>query len=239
MNLFHQEILGVVNFVSIPAMAAHDRAGKSLRGPTIQTIGMVTVLGWPFFAFVALMALPILRVMFGRQWDASAPLAEILALAGAIGLFWPLGHQVLFALGRLGLLMRAQILVQATRVALTLGAVFVSLEAVAWALVATFAVSFGVYLWCMRRMVGLTFGDVLRAGWRSAVVAAATAAVPLAVRLSFDVGPDAVVVPLAIAVAGAGIGWLAGVFALNHAMKGEILRVVAHVAPRLGVALPK
>lgn len=239
MNLFHQEIIGVVNFVSIPALAARDRAGHSLREPTLQAIRMVTALGWPFYAVLALMALPILRVMFGHQWDEAAPLVEILALAGAIGLFWPLGYQVVFSLGRLRLLLNTMLILTCFRVAGTLVAATFSLAAVAWVLVATFVLSFLIYLWSMRHLVDLHPGDILAASWRSAAVTLAAAAVPLAVRFGWPAGPETPLLPLAVAGGGAALGWLAGVFATGHPMKREIMMVLARLSPRLGRMQPK
>ncbi|MGE3934446.1 MAG: lipopolysaccharide biosynthesis protein [Rhodospirillaceae bacterium] len=239
MNLFHQEIIGVVNFVSIPAMAARDRAGHSLREPTLQAISMVTALGWPFYAVLALMALPILRVMFGNQWDAAAPLVEILALAGALGLFWPLGYQVLFALGRLKLLLNTMLIITCFRVAATLAAASYSLAVVAWALVATFMLSFLIYLWCMRRLIDLRSVDILAASWRSAVIALAAAAAPLAVKIGWPMDGGTPLLPLMVAGAGAGIGWLAGVFVTGHPIKREILMILTRVSPRLGRMQPK
>lgn len=230
MHLFHLEVMGVINFVAVPAMAARDREGANLRKPALHGIALVTVLGWPFYVFLAAMAFPILRVMFGDQWDAAAPLTRILALAGAIGLFWPLGFQVIFALGRLDMLLKAMTTITVARVALLAVCAFIDLEAVAWATVGAFAISFLVYLLCLHRLIALRFVDIVRASWRSALVAAASGVGPLAVLVLFDVGPGNVLVPLLVAGVTAGLGWLGGVFAFAHPVRDEVRIVLKNIA---------
>src|SRR3546814_3774220 len=66
--------------VLLPAFAAKLRQGHALKDSYLRGVAYLTAVGWPFSVVLALLAHPILRVLFGPQWDAAVPLVQILCL---------------------------------------------------------------------------------------------------------------------------------------------------------------
>lgn len=74
MNLFHRDLMGAVRNVAYPAYAKAVREHQDMEPLYIGSVTYVCVVAWPFYGFIALYALETLRLLFGPQWDAAAPL---------------------------------------------------------------------------------------------------------------------------------------------------------------------
>ncbi len=118
MNLFQREVMGAIRNVAFPAFAQAHRENKDLETIHTRAINAITAIAWPFYCFLAIFPLETLRVLFGPQWDAAAPLVPIFCLAGAIAATWNLNLPMLIAMGRVDMAMRAEINVQLMRIAL-------------------------------------------------------------------------------------------------------------------------
>ena len=66
-----------VSPVVLPAFAASDRAGENLKALYLTATSNLLAIAWPFFTVQALMAFPIINLLFGDQWDAAAPLLVV------------------------------------------------------------------------------------------------------------------------------------------------------------------
>src|SRR3546814_12539477 len=119
--------------VLLPAFAAKLRQGHALKDSYLRGVAYLTAVGWPFSVVLALLAHPILRVLFGPQWDAAVPLVQILCLAGAITPFVHLGRPLFIALGRIDLGLRIQLVVQPLEIGHSLAA---ALPGLVWVAVA-------------------------------------------------------------------------------------------------------
>src|SRR3546814_4549025 len=83
-QIYRKGVLEGLMPVLLPAFAAKLRQGHALKDSYLRGVAYLTAVGWPFSVVLALLAHPILRVLFGPQWDAAVPLVQILCLAGAI-----------------------------------------------------------------------------------------------------------------------------------------------------------
>ncbi len=125
MNLFHRDLMGAVRNVAYPAFAKAYREDIDLEPQYIYAVGAVTVFAWPFYAFTALYALELLRILFGPQWDAAAPLVPWFCLAGAAGATCNLVLPMLMARGRVDLATNADLVIQPIRAGLLVGGVLI------------------------------------------------------------------------------------------------------------------
>ncbi|RVT53466.1 lipopolysaccharide biosynthesis protein [Rubrivivax albus] len=134
-NLFHRDVMNAVRNVALPAFAEAHRGGDELVSRFRHSVAIVTGFAWPFYGFLSIFSLEFLRVMFGPQWDAAAPLVPVFALAGAIGALTSLVSTALVAVGRIELVTRTEFVVQPMRLAIVIGAVTIwgTIESVAWA----------------------------------------------------------------------------------------------------------
>ena len=137
LNMFNQLITSAISPVVFPLFAANERAGgQGGAGPAyLRTVSYMTALSWPFFFFLACMALPLVKLLYGQQWIACVPLIRIMCLSSAVYSMFSMARYLLVATGK----MRVQVGIDAwsgvLKVALVLAAAPFGLVAVAWAVV--------------------------------------------------------------------------------------------------------
>lgn len=220
-NLYRQSVEAALLPVALPGFAAGHHAGTDLRPDYRRATALLTGIAWPFFAVLAVLAGPVIQVLFGDQWQRAVPVTRILCLAFAIQATVFLAGPLLVALGEVRRNFYRELALQGLKVALVAAAVSRGLEAVATAEVAAYALYAGLTLYLLNRRLGLTAGDLLSATRRSAVVTLTSLAGPAAVVAGAGgaVGAGIVVV---IGGAAAALGWLAGAFATGHPIQEEI-----------------
>lgn len=233
-SLFHRDIMGAVHKVAFPAFATEHREGRDLATPYLRGISLVTVFAWPFYGFVGLMAFPVVRILFGSQWDAAVPLVQILCIAVAIGAIWSLSGHVLIVAGRIGRILKAELIIQPSRIALVVVAAPFGLEMVAAAQIIVYTIGMFVYFGEVFRFIELSAHDIFIATYRSLGTTACSLIVPLSVVILTDIGEDNIWLPLVVASLGASVGWFGGIVLTDHPIRQEIVSVAARF-PRLRV----
>lgn len=227
MNLFHRDFMGAIRNVAFPAFAAAHRSGDNLESRYIQSVTTVTVIAWPFYGFVGLFAIEILRVLYGPQWDEAAPLVPLFCLAGAVAAIAILAINAILAVGRVDLMTASELIFQPFR------AVVIVVTAMAtrslWACAAAYAVTWMIYVPLIyafkQRCIPNDYGVLLRSLWSSACVAVLALAGPLLVAWLAGLSRvDPIGTgPLAIAVVTAVLGWFAGLVIFKHALARDPL----------------
>jgi lipopolysaccharide exporter len=141
MNLFHRDLMGSIRNVAFPAYSKAHRESVAIEPLYVKSVASVTVIAWPFYGFVAMYALEMLRLMFGPQWDSAATLVPVFCLAGAFAATTNLITSVLMAVGRIDLVTRTELLFQPLRAAaiVVVALAFESLLACALAYLLAFA----------------------------------------------------------------------------------------------------
>jgi len=179
------------------------------------------VIAWPFFAVVGLLSLPIIRVLYGTQWDVSAPVAQVLCLMGSVAVLATFAGDVMIAHGKVGQATASQLLTQPVRVGAVLAASPFGLTAIAWALVLVECYTVAVTSRRLRAVTEVAFTDVMRAAWKSFLVTLASSIAPAIMMLSFDAGRHAWL-EVVLGGAGALIGWLIAILWTGHPAKDHL-----------------
>ncbi len=162
-QLFDHSVMNAAAPVVMPHFARLRRERGDLAEHALYMVRLVTALAWPFYALLALLAGPVIALLYGHQWDAAVPLAQVLCLYGALKAAAPYASMVLKAVNRpqddgwinLGHLF--------TLVALLWFALPKGLDAVVWGVSAAMGVRSGLYLVRLQRAVGFAWGEYLRA----------------------------------------------------------------------------
>ncbi|MGE5767373.1 MAG: lipopolysaccharide biosynthesis protein [Bacteroidota bacterium] len=231
-QIYRKSVLDGIMPVLLPAFAAKLRLGHALKESYLRGVAYLTAVGWPFSVVLALLAHPVLRVLFGPQWDAAVPLVQILCIAGALTPFVHLGRPLFIALGRIDLSLRIQLVVQPLKLGLVILAAFHGLVWVAAALCLPPLLNAWLAHRHLARLLGYSAGDLLAAVARSAGVTLASAAAPLLVVLTLGAQPEHSLLALALGGGGAALGWLAGVIACGHPARSELTMAAARLFPR-------
>jgi O-antigen/teichoic acid export membrane protein len=227
MQLFHRDLMGAVRNVAYPAFAAAFRKGESLEASYIRSYGLVIGLAWPFYGFLALFPLEILRLLAGPQWDAAVPYVTVFAAAGAVIATATLTQTLVMAMGRVDLASRADLIVALIRVALAVLAAVVlrDLMAVAVALLLAYLVAVPVFYVYKQRCLPNDWSGLARQSSRSLAVTVLCLAVPAAV--SFTLGWSRTqplpLAPFLGVCAIALVGWVAAVKLCRHSISREPL----------------
>jgi O-antigen/teichoic acid export membrane protein len=216
---------GVVSVI-LPAFSAEVRNGGSLRKPYLRAISLITGFQWPALIVLALLAHPVVQVLFGSQWFGVVPLVQVMAIASMFSFSFELNYPVLVSMGAVSdSFLRGLVIWPVSALILTVFALF-GLKAAAWSLMLAIPFQALVSLQFVRRHIAIGWTDIVTALWRSLVVAGMSALGPAAVivlvgyRIELSIG-DAV-----LAAVLAAIGWIVGLILTRHPLLAEFRKTM-------------
>lgn len=232
-RLFDRTVLLAVSPAILPHMAAKYRSGESVVDFYTHGLGLMTVLAWPCYAFIAIMAFPVVRILFGDQWDTAVPLARILSIYAAVDALYAFTAQALVAVGAIHLLVRLRVVTLLAAILALMLAIPYGLEVVAFSMLFPAVVGLLYSSLLMRSAIGLEGRVYIKATVSSLLVTAATVAFPLLYLGLSAEGGQPYWLSFVISAAGAGVGWLAAVLALRHPIWDELRLLFSQARSRL------
>lgn len=215
-QLFSKLITGALLPLILPYFAQLRRDGKDLAAPYLLAVEHLTAFAWPFFAVMMLMSHQIVRTLYGPQWDASVPVVELLCIAGAVSSISLFATQVMIANGQIRHSTNSQLLAMPFRVGAVLIVAMHGLEAIAVALIFSEFITLLIVSWFLHKTIKVGPLDLMAAVRKSALIALCSAIAPLLVTNLWMGDPSQSWLPLGIGIAGAAMGWIAGVFLTRH-----------------------
>lgn len=234
-NIFVTNVVGAVGGVAFPAYARDHRENNTAPQLFLKSVVYLTGISWPFLAFSALMAFPIMRIAFGDQWDTAIPLMRWLCVAAMFGTLTFQCNGFFTAIGRYRDVTRLELQFQSSRIVITVLAAFHSLEAVAAIQILVYVIAALLYYRKVVEYETVRLRDVVVALVPSAVVTLSSSVVPLAVFGLWSGSPmQHYYAAFAVAAAGATIGWAAGLYLTRHPLLSEIQRGVFLLGRRTG-----
>lgn len=220
-QMFKTLINGAIVPLVLPYFSQLRRDKADMVAPYRLAIAHLTGFAWPFFAVMALLALPMVRTLYGDNWDVSVPIVRILCLAGAISTLATFAGEVMIAYGHIKKVTKLHLLTQPVRVLAVLGGSFYGLEAVAFALVGAECIALAVTSHYLHATTGVGFRSVLAAASKSAIVTACCAIGPALVVLGWP-GQTHLWLQLIAGGSAALAGWLAAILLANHPVKQHL-----------------
>lgn len=231
-NMYNANVLGAIGSVAFPAFAREHRESGTAPDLFLKSLVYLTGITWPFFAAGILLASPLIRILFGEQWEAAVPLMRWLCGAAMVGVLTYQCNSFLVALGHVRTVTRIEVQYQVIRVAITIGAALYSLVAVAAVQVVVYVVAAALYYRELQRFDALAIGKCTKALRTSALVAVATSVVPATVTFWPNLLEQHMVAGLLIAVSGGCAGWLICVRVVRHPLLNELRRAGSRILPR-------
>jgi O-antigen/teichoic acid export membrane protein len=220
MLVFQRDLMEAINNVAFPGFARARREGGDMERIYCRTVMAVTALAWPFYGFFALFPLESLRVLFGPQWDAAAPLVPLFCLAGALGAISNMIPSLLNASGRIDLITRVEMITQPLRVVVVVGAAFLfeSLMPVALASVIMALLIVPMQYWIKGKALATDWGEIRASAVASAKLALASLTLPGMVKLLEVSGywNWSGLAVLSVAAVSALVSWILGLRWLDH-----------------------
>ena len=229
-QVFDKFIVQIFNPVLLPAISAHTRAGKDLKGIFLKAVELIAVLQWPFLIFFALMADQIVLIWLGQSWYEIVPLVRMLCIASLFMFAASLTYPILVASGNIRDTLYSSLISLPPSLLLLFFTSFYGLHAVAASALVALPFQALVALYFVGRRLELKAADVFRAVAKSSVVTACTVAaivISMTVIYIAMIGP---IVGLILALGFAAMGWLVGLVVTQHPLLTHIHLIRSGIA---------
>ena len=198
-----------IDAVALSAFSRLQSRRDELRALFLRATTLAAALAFPVFGGLALLAPQVVALVFGPAWLPSAPLLQVLLVAGALQALMHFNHAVFKACGQPGLSLRLALWSTGLNVLTLAVAVRYGIVAVAVSYLLRSVLIAPLGLWQVRRLLDLPLAQYFRP-W--APVLAAVAAAAAVVRGLQAALPATLPAPAALAllvVAGAAVYLLA------------------------------
>jgi O-antigen/teichoic acid export membrane protein len=214
--------------------SSEARNGGDLKGQYLAALTYTTVVHWPALAVLAILAYPIVSILYGAQWLEIVPLVQIAAISAFFSFSFALNYNALMAVGAIrDAFIRSLIVWPVCALSLLAAAPF-GLRGMVLSLLVTMPFQALVSHLFVRRHIALTWLDLAQALWKSCAVTLASAAGPAAVAIASHpahIGPAGA----AIAITLSALGWVTSIWLLKHPARRELGMAAAYlVRPFLG-----
>ncbi|WP_296443767.1 oligosaccharide flippase family protein [Rhodoferax sp. UBA5149] len=221
-QMFHRLFVDAVGAVCLPWFARQSRERGGVVDPFLKATAYVTAFGWSFCLAVICLAQPIVRVLYGNQWDQSVDLTRLLAVAMACSVPAALCEIALLSSGAVATIARVTILGMIQSVAFVAFGALQSLVVLGISMIAAAAVSAALWLRATSRHIDLPILGLLTTLRKSAAVALTAAIGPVLALWIYGPYPDRLVMPLAVGGVGGVAGFVVGVMVFQHPLQEEL-----------------
>lgn len=179
-TMFQRLVLDATQAVAIPLFAKAGREQGNFEEPFLRATAYVTALGWTFYLWLAMLAFPVTRLLYGTQWDDSVDATRWLALGMAISVPCAMCTQALMASGKATLLLYLSTLSAALQIAAAALGSTQGLEGAAIGYAVAQAAMTPMWLWFTRQATRYSWTRVFRSLLKSAALALLTCAPAMA-----------------------------------------------------------
>ncbi|MFZ6691564.1 oligosaccharide flippase family protein [Undibacterium sp. SXout20W] len=221
-QLFAKLIESALTPIVLPYFSQLKRDGADLKQPYLLAVNYLTILAWPFFSVMAIVAFQIINVLYGAQWNASVPIVRMLCLAGAVTSMSIFAGHVMIANGQVRQATFAQLLSQPIKVIAILVASRYGVMGISIAIILGECITFFIINKYLQMTIGVTITELILACLRSGMVTACSIAGPLTITLLWTTTHNNQALQLIVAIFTAAIGWLIGVAITKHPLYGHI-----------------
>ncbi|HUQ14274.1 MAG TPA: oligosaccharide flippase family protein, partial [Novosphingobium sp.] len=224
-------VAGAVTGVFYPAFREVRDRGDPLGPPYLRVAAAYTAVTWAAMGGIAVLAEPLVRLLYGARWAGAAPLLVWIALAQACYVALPLAGDLPLLLGRKRELVRRSALDAAVSLALLALAAPFGLTWVAASRLAHGLAGIAIYRGMMRAMLGYAARDLAAIHARSLAAALAAVAPALVLYAVWDGPAEAGASQLVLAAIGGALAWLVTLRACRHPVFAEIVALARQLRP--------
>jgi O-antigen/teichoic acid export membrane protein len=232
-QMFQRLFVDAVGVVCLPWFSRQSREQGGFVEPYIKATLYVSACGWSFCVVVICLAHPLMRFLYGTQWDQAVDLARLLAVATAFAVPAILGQVALLAAGAVAPMARLTVVCALQNVVFMAVGAYLGLWAMGFAAILSAIVASSLWLRTTSKHIGLSLFQLIPGMRQSALVALLAGAAPLAVLCIYGPYPEAVLAPLFLGGVGGLVGFVAGVFVFHHPLQEEFAALWLQVRQKL------
>lgn len=231
-QMFHRLFVDAVGAVCLPWFAKQSRERGEFVEPFVKATAYVTAFGWSFCLGVICLAHPLIRVLYGNQWDQAVDLTRLLAVAMMFSVPAALCNIALLSSGAASTIARATIFSALQSVVLVALGASQGLMEIGLAMIGSSALTAVIWLRVTSRHIGLPLRDLLPALRLSAAVALLAVIGPALALWTYGPYPEKFLMPLLMGGVGGLVGFVAGVITVQHPLAEEITGLLSMVKRR-------
>jgi len=232
-QMFHRLFVDAVAAVCLPWFAKQSREQGNFIDSFLKSTAYVTAFGWSFCLILICLAHPIVRVLYGDQWDQSVDLVRLLAVAMVFSVPAALCHIALLAAGAVSTITRVTLFgaIQSI-VFVVIGA---SQDILVLGIAIILASSVNMILWMKAtfRHIHLPLHKFLATLRKSALVASIAAIAPIFIFWLYGPYPDELFMPLFVGGVGCLMGFLISIFFFQHPLQIEIKLILSKIKEQI------
>lgn len=229
-------IHGVVGRVTFVDFSRRAQEGTPLGARYIRVLELMCGLLWPIFALVAILAGPLIVLIYGAPWVGAAAPLSLLCIASILLVSTTMSWEVFVVCHETARQVRFEFVRTLVGLTLFVGGCLISLEAAAASRILDALLAQFLYRPHLERMTGAPRGAFVRAYLVSGAAAAAAALPALGLmlgrRFSVDVPPGEIAAALGLG----GLLWLLALRGLRHALYDEMAGLLGRAWQRRRVA---
>jgi O-antigen/teichoic acid export membrane protein len=223
--MFHRLVMDATNSVALPMFAKQAREQTSPVESFLRATAYITAIGWAFFLGMFFLAHPVIRLLYGDQWDGAVNVVRLLAMASMISLPAAMCSVAMTGSGAIRAVVQVTVINAIHYITCVALGASLGLLQVGLGLIATNAIGMCVWLHFAKRTLRFPWVGLFRTLFRSACVAAAAAIFPLCAFVWFGPRPESILAPLALAIPGSIVLFVFALYAFHHPLCTEVQRV--------------
>jgi O-antigen/teichoic acid export membrane protein len=147
--------------VLLPFFSKENRENRDIKSLFLTITNYYLSITLPLLGLIAILAYPMVRLLYGSQWDNAVPIAQTLCLAMAFKSLNFLMGAAILSLGRAKQLMTAQLMYQLIRVAAVMYGALHSLSMIATSIVVAEFIGFFIFF-SKIKVINVGLRDMLR-----------------------------------------------------------------------------
>ena len=215
-QVFDKMVGQVLGPVIMPAIFAQTQTGGNLKRIYLDAISLLTAVHWPFLTFMAILAQPIILIWLGPTWLEIVPLVRMMCIA-YLSLFAAcLTYPILVAVGSVRDALVSSLISLPPSLLVIFAASFFGVKAVAASALLTLPFQAAVAIYFISRHLDIRLSDLVRATFKSGIVALCSSAAAAVCALMMEFGMLGPILGLGLACASTTICWLASMVMTEH-----------------------
>lgn len=223
-------VAGAVTGVFYPAFRRVRDNGEPLGPPYLRVVAAYTGVTWPAMAGIAVLAEPLVHLLYGPRWIEAAPLLGWIALSQLCYVALPLNGDLPVLLGHTKSLVRLTVAETISSVLLlAVSAPFGLL----WVAISRFAhglVFMMIYAPMMQKILGFSWRDLAAIYARSLLATAAAITPVLVSYIVWRPGAEAGLLQMVSMAAAGGMCWLITLRLVGHALLDEMTAMLSEIS---------
>lgn len=212
--------------VLVPLFASEVRQDNPLGPHYIKAAGFVTALGWTFFGLFAVIAEPVIQLLYGDQWLQAVPIAQSLCIS--LILITPnlLFNHPLIAMGKAALVLRVAMVSTSLQACVVLAGANYSLEAACLAIIVASLLTTVPLMVISQRELAFQWRAMFKSLMQSATLSIVALLIPLILFIALGDRPDLGIVRIFISIVGCLAGLAIAAHLTRHPIADEIRRLL-------------